>query len=105
MITCNVTASNSIIYIFGGVRGGGRGCLDIRRFSRHQYRELQRAERVTGRRRFDEKYFPDTIMRSESFGPYSKEEYVSVDAGVSGVEMGVGKWGGSRSKKTNSIAS
>ena len=54
-ITCNVLAGNSIICIPSGVCGGGWGYLDIRRFSCHQYRELDRADRVTGRRRFGEK--------------------------------------------------
>ena len=51
------------------------------------------------------KYFRDTIIRSESFDPYSKAGYVRIDAGVSDVEMGVGHMGKNRAKKTNSIVS
>ena len=50
------------------------------------------------------KYFPDTIMRSEPFGPDSKEGYVRIDAGVSDFENGVHQMEKNRAKKTNSIA-
>ena len=54
---------------------------------------------------FAEKYFPDTIIHSESFDPYTKEGYVVIDAGVSDVEMGVKQTEKNRAKKTNSIVS
>ena len=105
MRTCNAVARYTIIYILGCVCGVGLGLLNIRRSCCHHYRELDRAERVTRRRRFGEKILYDTIMMYESFDPYSKEGYVRIDSGVADVEMGAKLTGGSRAKKTNSIFS